>query len=213
MRRGRDDSSRQREPRLGFGVPGEAELGEPGHGGGPGRRSDLGRGQQVGERVEVVADADPALRARLERGGAATRERIEDHVTGPRIAGDEGVGEGGREAREVRAHRVERVAPQALLGLPLGFQRDRRQFERELEGELARGGRARWRSVRSGRHRRVETSLARHVDHRSARWGAEHSTAESAFRAGLSAAARGRLAAGTRVVRNRAEVPASRETV
>ena len=173
-----DDPSREGQPRRGLGVPGEAELGEPGRGGGARRRPDLGRGQQVGERVEVVADPDPALGARLQRRRAATRERIQDDVTGPRVAGDEGVGERGREAREVRAHRVERVAPQALLGLPLGFQRDRRQFERELEGELARGGRARWRSVRSGRHRRVETSLARHVDHRSARWGAEHSTAE-----------------------------------
>ena len=83
---------------------------------GAGRRLDLGRGQQVGERVEVVADADPALGAGLERRRAATGERVEDDVAGPRVAGDERVGEGGREAREVRAHRVERSGPTAAAG-------------------------------------------------------------------------------------------------
>ena len=124
---------------AGDGVPAQAELGEARDGLGPGRRLDLGRGQQVGEGVEVVADADPALGARLERRRAAAGERIEDDVAGPRVARDERVGQGGREAREVRAHRVERVAPQPLLVLPLGRQGHRRQFERQLQGELARG--------------------------------------------------------------------------
>ena len=70
---------------------------------------------------------------------AAPGERVEDDVARPRVAGDEGVGQGRREAREVRAHRVEGVAPQALLVLPLGREGDRRQLERKLEGELARG--------------------------------------------------------------------------
>ena len=69
-------------------------CGEPRRGRGARRRVDLGRGQQVGERVEVVADADPALGARLERRGAAAGERVEDDVAGPRVAGDERVGRG-----------------------------------------------------------------------------------------------------------------------
>ena len=68
---------------------------------------------------------------------AAAGERVEDDVAGPRVAGDERVGEGRREAREVRAHRVEAVAPQPLLVLPLGRECQRRELERELEGELA----------------------------------------------------------------------------
>ena len=121
-------------------VPGQTELREPGRRLRTRRRLDLGRGQQVSERVEVVADPDPPLRARLERCRAATRERIEDDVAWSRVAGDEGVGERRRKARQVRAHRVERMAPQALLVLPLGSERDRRQLERKLERELARGG-------------------------------------------------------------------------
>ena len=110
----------ERQPAPRRGVPAEAKLREPGGGGGRARRLDLGRSQQVGERVEVVADPDPALGAGLQRRRAATRERIEDDVARPRVAGDEGVGEGRREARQVGAHRVEAVAPQALLVLPLG---------------------------------------------------------------------------------------------
>src|SRR4029079_10565007 len=53
-------------------------------------------------------------------------------------AGDERVGEGGREAREVRAHRVEAVAPQPRLELPVRLDRDRREGTGQLEGELAR---------------------------------------------------------------------------
>ena len=100
-------------------------------------RLDLGRRQQVGERVQVVADADPALGAGLEGRRPASGERIEDDVASARVAGDEGVGKGGREAREIRAHRVERVAPQPLLVLPLGRDRQGRQLRGEVEGELS----------------------------------------------------------------------------
>ena len=160
-----------REP----GAPGSAEMRAPGRASqrefafqasrswasrviacGAGRRLDLGRGQQVGERIEVVADADPALGAGLEGRRAAPRERVEDDVARPRVARDEGMGEGGREAREVRAHRVEGVAPQALLVLPLGREGDRRQLERKLEGELARGRETR----RTCRHGRSRSSLS-----------------------------------------------------
>ena len=159
-----DDPQGECQPRRGLPVPGQAELREAGRRRCPGRRADLGRGQQVSERIEVVPHSDAALRAGLQWRGAASRERIEDHITRPRIARDEGVREGGREAREVGTHRVERVAPQALLRLPFGRERDRRQVERELQGELTQVGRARWCAVRSGRHRRVETSLSRHAD-------------------------------------------------
>jgi hypothetical protein len=37
----------------------------------------------VSKRVQVVADADPALGACLERGGPAAGERIEDDVAAP----------------------------------------------------------------------------------------------------------------------------------
>ena len=146
----------EREPVTRVRVPGQPELGQPGHRLRPGRRLDLGRGQQVGERVEVVADADPALGAGLEGCRAAPGERVEDDVARPRVARDEGVGQGGREAREVRAHRVEGVAPQALLVLPLGREGDRRQLERKLEGELARGRETR----RTCRHGRSQSSLS-----------------------------------------------------
>jgi hypothetical protein len=65
----------------------------------------------MGEGVEIVADPDPAFGAGLERDGAAAGEGIEDDVTGPAVAGDEGVGQGRGEAREVRAHGMEGVAP------------------------------------------------------------------------------------------------------
>ena len=47
---------------------------------GRGRRLELGGGQHVGERVEVVADADPALGRRLDGRGAAAGERVEHDV-------------------------------------------------------------------------------------------------------------------------------------
>ena len=126
------------EPGGGVGVPGEAEGRDAGArlGGQPGL--DLRGGQDLGQRVEVVADADPALGERLERRGAAARERVEHDVAGPAVAGDERVGEGRREAREVRAHRVEAVAPQPRLELPVRLDRDRREGTGQLEGELAR---------------------------------------------------------------------------
>ena len=125
-------SSRSRSP------PSPPERRGPGPGLGRGRGVDLGRGQHVGERVEVVADADPALGDRLERDGAPAAERVEHDVARSRPAGDEGVAERRREAREVRAHRVEAVAPEPLLVLPLRGDRQLGQAERQLEGELAR---------------------------------------------------------------------------
>src|SRR6478752_1725461 len=86
--------------------------------------------------------ADPAFQP--------SRSAARRVVTGARVARDEGVGEGRREAREVRAHRVERVAPQALLVLPLGRELDRGQLDGQFEGELARGGGGR-RTCRHGR--------------------------------------------------------------
>ena len=129
----------ERQPGRRVGGPGEAEGGEPGPGLGRGGGLELGGGQDVGERVEVVADADPALGDRLERGRAAAAEGVEDDVARPRVARDEGVGERRREAREVRAHRVEAVAPEAGLVLPLGFDPERGEGARQLEGELAGG--------------------------------------------------------------------------
>ena len=90
-----DDPGGESQPARLAGVPGEAELCEPGRGlrrgsaGGPWPR------QEVRKRVQIVADADAALRAGLEGGGAAPRERIEHDVAGPRIPRDERVGQGG----------------------------------------------------------------------------------------------------------------------
>ena len=95
----------------------------------------------MGERVEVVADSDPALGTGLQRARPATAERVEDDVAGPRVAGDEGVGEGRREARQVGAHRMEPVTPQPLLVLPLRGDGQGRQLVRgetgQVEGKLA----------------------------------------------------------------------------
>src|SRR5687768_5856589 len=52
-----------------------------------------------------------------------------------------------------------------------------------------------------------------YADHRSARWGAECSTAESAHRTGRGWSAGVGYGPGTRVTRNRADVPGSREAV
>ena len=120
----------------------QVELAEASADIGPGRRIDLRRREQGGERIEVVADADPALGAGLQRRGAAAAERVKDDVAGPRVAGDEGVGEARREARQVRAHGVERVAPEALLVLPLGLQRQRRERDRVAGRGPAMSGRA-----------------------------------------------------------------------
>ncbi len=157
----RHDPLGDREPIGRLGIPGESELGQAGRGRAARRRLELGRGQQVGERVQVIADADASLRAGLERGSAAAGERVENDIAGSRIARDEGMREGGRKARQVRAHRVERVAPQALLRLPFGLDGHRRQIERQLKGELGGGCSARATPSRSDRHGLVVTSMAR----------------------------------------------------
>ena len=125
-----------RQPRGRGCRPGEAKPRQARPGLGRRRRLDLGRGQEVGKGVEVVADTDPTLGARLERDRATSGERIEHDVAGPAVAGDEGVGERRREARQVRAHRMERVTPQPLLRLPFGLDPEARQVGRQLEIEL-----------------------------------------------------------------------------
>jgi hypothetical protein len=166
--RGRSGAGRRDQCRPGIGrhtrregrpvgrvdMPAQPELGEARRRRRPRRRFDLGRRQQVSERIQVVPDADAPFGARLERCRAAAREWIEDDVTRPRIAGDEGVRKRGWEAREVRAHRMEGVAPQPLLSLPFGLDRDRRQRDRQVQGQLLRGG-GRSRASRSGRHGRI----------------------------------------------------------
>src|SRR3989304_1150812 len=110
-------AARKRSTRSSRGGEAVSRLGSAG-------RLHLRGGQQMGERVEVVADADPALRRGLERGRAPPGEGVEDDVTGPAVARDEGVRQRRWKARQVRAHRVERVAPQALLGFPLRLDRE-----------------------------------------------------------------------------------------
>ena len=136
------------QPRFGIGRPGEAQRRQSGPCLGRRSRIDLGRRQEVGEGVEVVADPDPSLGARLEGRRTPPGERIEDHVASARVARDEGVGERSREAREVRAHRVERMAPQPLLVLPLGGDRKDGQIRGEVEGELTIANS--WRGHRAG---------------------------------------------------------------
>jgi len=70
-------------PLAGSGGPGQAKRGYAGLDGGLCRRIDLGGGQDVGEWVEVVAGADSALGAGLQRCRAAAAERVEDDVAGP----------------------------------------------------------------------------------------------------------------------------------
>jgi hypothetical protein len=129
------------------GAVGEPQRRDPGPRLGGGGGLELCGGQKVGERVEVVADPDATLRRGLHGGGAAPRERVEDDVAGPAVAGDERVSEGRREAREVRAHRMERVAPEPALRLPFGLDRDPRQLDRKVERELLGCGRWRDRGV------------------------------------------------------------------
>src|SRR6185503_16445429 len=137
------DSPRERQPVGRRGKPAETESSEPGRRLGAVRRLDLRGRQQVSERIEVVADADATLGARLEGGRPTSAERVEDDVPAPAVAPDEGMGEGRWEARQVGAHRMERRAPQTLLVLPLrgdpdvGERGRRGGFERE--GELGRG--------------------------------------------------------------------------
>jgi hypothetical protein len=132
-----DDPLAEREPRRGVGVPGESECGEPRSGLGGHAGLHLGGGQHLGEGVEVVADADPSLGERLQGRGAASGERVQDDVAGPAVAGDERVRERRREAREIRAHGVQAVAPQPRLELPVRLDRDRGESARQLERELA----------------------------------------------------------------------------
>ena len=98
----------------------------------------------MSERVEIAAEPDATLRAGLERRRATAGEGIEDDIAAARVAPDERVGKCGREAREVRAHRVERVAPQPLLVLPFRGDRHRRQLRGAIEvkgqGELGGSG-------------------------------------------------------------------------
>ena len=136
MGRSHDDPLGKRQPAGRIGIPGEPERREPCAGLGRRRGIHLRRREQMGERVEVVANADPTLGTRLERGRAPTGEGVEDHVTGSRVAGDERVRESSRKAREIGAHRVEAVAPQPLLGLPFRRNRQLGEPEREFEGQL-----------------------------------------------------------------------------
>src|SRR6476659_6163036 len=100
-------------------MPAESESSEPGRRLGAVRRLDFRGRQEMGERVEVVADANSTFGARLEGRGPTSAERVEDDVSAAAVAPDEGVGESRRKARQVRAHRMEGRAPQPLLVLPL----------------------------------------------------------------------------------------------
>ena len=137
MARPRQHAVREVEPVAGLTGPREPQGREPEARLGGRGRLELGGGEDVREGVEVVADADAPLGRRLDRRGAAAGERVEDDVAGPAVAGDERMGERRREAREVRAHRVQAVAPQPLLRLPLGLEAEGRERGGELERELA----------------------------------------------------------------------------
>ncbi len=134
---------RQGQPGFGLAGPAKTERRDPEPRLGLRSRFDLGGGEQMGEWVQVVADPDPPFGTGLERARPAAAERVEDDVTGARVAGDEGVGEGRRKARQVRAHRVESMTPQPLLVLPLGGQGQARQViggqTRQIERELSAG--------------------------------------------------------------------------
>ena len=91
--------------------PGQPKPGNPGSSLGRRGRLDLGRRQEVRERVEVVTDADPTLGAGLQRHRSTAGERVQDDVPRSAVARDERVCQGRGEARQVRAHRMERVAP------------------------------------------------------------------------------------------------------
>ena len=93
----------------------------------------------MGEWVEVVARADPALGAGLQRRRAAAAEWVEDHIAGAGVAGDERMHEAGGEAGQVRAHGVEAVAPEPLLVLPFGRDEQVGQLAGKLEGKLTTG--------------------------------------------------------------------------
>ena len=101
---------------------------------------DFRGGEHVGERIEVVANAQAPLDTGLEGHRSSTRERVEDHVPGARVPLDEGVGERRREAGEIGAHRVEGMAPQAVAILPVGLDREPGKIPDEVQAQL--GGRS-----------------------------------------------------------------------
>ena len=78
-----EDLERQPVPGVRVTGPGQSQAGQARSRLGLRRGFHLRRREQVGERVEIVADADPALGAGLQRGRAAAAERVEDHVAGP----------------------------------------------------------------------------------------------------------------------------------
>jgi len=78
----------------------QAKRGYAGLDGGPfvGGSTFGGGRKDVGEWLKVVAGADSALGAGLQRCRAAALKRVEDDVAGPGVAGDEGVDQAGRES-------------------------------------------------------------------------------------------------------------------
>ncbi|MEI8257493.1 MAG: hypothetical protein WCJ30_17605 [Deltaproteobacteria bacterium] len=74
-------------------------------------RIHLGAGQQRRERVQVQTDADAPGDARLERGGAAARERIDHEVARLAELLDEVPGQRRGEHAHVRTHGVHHAAP------------------------------------------------------------------------------------------------------
>ena len=84
----------------------------------PGWRVDFRPRKHVGERIEVVADRNPALRTCLQRHGAPPAERIEHDVARPRVPLDEVVRDLRREHAVIRAHGVHRVTPARAHAVP-----------------------------------------------------------------------------------------------
>ena len=106
-------------------------------------------------RVKVVADAHSALCARLERRRSAAAEGVQHDVTRAAVARDEGVCERSREHRQVAAHRMEGMAPEALLELP--FRLDTQPWELQAKADLElTGGDA----LRCGHGRAADLVLA-----------------------------------------------------
>ena len=118
---------------------------------------------------------------------AAPGERVEDDVAGARVAGDEGVGEGRREAGQVRAHRVVGVAPQARPVLPVGLDARGREGERTGAAAGPGPGRARPRGT-SGRPR---AGAAGDRDRKARPWGQPGLAACAAGSAGDATSADG----------------------
>ena len=70
----------------------------------------------------------------------AAGERVQHDVSRPGVPGDERVGERRGKAREVRAHRVEGVAPETVAVLPVGLDGQARELADEVQVELRGGG-------------------------------------------------------------------------